>query len=78
MAAGGSSRTRAAASSIARGNPSSRWQISATGRAIPSESAKSLRASRARSTKSRTAGFCASVIGGGRAARSGDASCPTA
>ena len=47
--------TRAAASSMARGTPSRRWQISTTARALLSVSAKSALTCRARSTKRLTA-----------------------
>jgi hypothetical protein len=54
-AAGGSTLTRAAASSMASGNPSRRRQISATAGAVSPVRANSACAACARSTKSRTA-----------------------
>ena len=48
-------RTRAAASSMARGMPSRRWQMAATAGALSSVMAKFGRAARARSVNSRTA-----------------------
>ena len=58
IAWGVSSWTRAAASSIASGSPSSRAQISATRGAFSSVSAKSAAHRRARSTKRATASYC--------------------
>ncbi len=60
-AAGGSTPTRAAASSIARGRPSRRAQTSATSSPFRSVRAKSGRTARARATKRRTASDCASA-----------------
>ena len=54
-AAGDRTFTRAAASSIASGNPSSRRQISATAGAVSAVNVRSGLTARARSTKSRTA-----------------------
>ena len=53
--------TRAAASSMAIGRPSSFEQIEATSSALPTVKAKSARAAMARWTKSATAGHSASV-----------------
>jgi hypothetical protein len=54
IACGLSTRTRAAASSIASGSPSSRTQISATAGALALLTPKSGRTAMARSTKSAT------------------------
>ena len=58
---------RAAASSMASGRPSRRWQISATAGAVTLSIAKSGRTACARSMKSRTASYCVtcSSVGGG-------------
>jgi hypothetical protein len=72
IACGGSSRTRAAASSMASGSPSSRQQISATAGAFALSTAKSGLTARARSMKSRTASYwisCSGVGGGSRRGR---------
>ncbi len=73
-AVGGSIRLRAAASSMASGSPSSRWQICATAAASSSVSVKSSRAARARATNRRTAGVSISTEREGSRARSGSAS----
>ena len=64
-------RVRAAASSIARGRPSSRWQISATAAAFVASSAKPGRAAVARSTNSCTASYCRRRSSDGRSPRVG-------
>ena len=62
---GGRDRTRAAASSMASGMPSSRWQICATaGGVLVGRPRSSGRAWTARSTNRRTASYCASVARG--------------
>ena len=62
---------RAAASSIARGNPSSLTHISATAGALSLVTAKSGFAACARSMNSRTASYWVSFSNGGRLAGSG-------
>src|SRR2546430_6449846 len=71
-------RTRAAASSSARGRPSSRAQISAIARALSGVSAKSERVAVARSTKSATDGHVESETGSAASRMSGSASGGTA
>jgi hypothetical protein len=56
-AEGETTRSQAAASSIASGSPSSRRQISSTAAAFPASSLKSGRTWRARSTKSAIASY---------------------
>jgi len=73
VAPGVSSLIRAAASSIARGNPSNRMQISATAAAFPEVTAKLGRTAAAHSTNSVTAGTAAREADGGNRARSGRA-----
>jgi hypothetical protein len=63
--------TRAAASSIARGRPSSRMQISATGRALAASRTKSGRAACARCTHNATASNAATWSNGGSCVGSG-------
>ena len=55
--AGGKLRTREAASSIASGNPSSRWHSAATAEALASVRAKPGEACVARSANRRTASY---------------------
>jgi hypothetical protein len=57
IACGGSSRTRAAANSMANGSPSSRQQISATAGALSLSTTKSGLTACARSIKRRTASY---------------------
>ena len=71
MACGGSIRTRAAASSMARGNPSRRQQISATAGAFSLSMAKSGLTAWARAMKSRTASYWESCSSGGGGLRRG-------
>ena len=63
--------TRAAASSIARGKPSNRAQISVTADAFSRFSSKSGLTATARCTNSATAGYCDRTSTGGRASESG-------
>ena len=63
---GGSILTKAAASSIAKGNPSSREQISATAGALAVVTVKSGLTACARSMKSRTASYWLSASTDGR------------
>ena len=58
----GSAFTRAAASSIASGMPSSRWQTCATAGAFAAVTAKAGWLSAARSTNSRTASYCVQAL----------------
>jgi len=74
IAWGDSSRTRAAASSIASGSPSSRWQISATAGPLSSVRTKSGVIAAARSTKRATAANRDSASAAGGCCRSGRAS----
>ncbi len=77
-ACGGSSLMRAAASSIARGKPSRRAQISATAGALALLTWKSGLSACARAIKRATASYCDSVTRSGRCLRSGSKSGGTA
>ena len=66
IACGVSTATRAAASSIASGSPSSRRQISATAGAFSAVTANPAWTAGARSTKSATDSYCEQVVGRAR------------